>query len=133
MKTIHPKRLGAIAELVFALHCLACGLKVTTPFGECDPFDFIVYSPRTQRMLRVQVRCGTFMQHGSYTIPLGRRHPARRYTRRHVDLVAAYVLPHNAWYLIPVDVIKSPMARFAPHRPTRAWTEKYREAWDLLM
>jgi hypothetical protein len=32
-----------------------------------------------------------------------------------------------------MEAMTSPMARFAPHRPTRAWTEKYRNAWHLLM
>jgi hypothetical protein len=42
-------------------------------------------------MLRVQVRSGAHMQHGSYTIPLGLRCPARLYPSGTMDIVAVCV------------------------------------------
>jgi hypothetical protein len=35
---IHPKRLGTLAEIAFVFRCLALGLIVTAPYGDCDPF-----------------------------------------------------------------------------------------------
>jgi len=131
---IHPKRLGDIAEIIFLLRCMALGLVVARPYGDCDPFDFIVYSPFTQRMLRVQVRCSASINNYTYSVQARMRGSARRYTRKTLDLMAVYVLPHNAWYIIPVEKLKGSRVCCSPHLKTsNRWTERYREAWHLLM
>lgn len=56
------------------------------------------------------------------------KHPC---TKRHIDFLAAYIIPEGLWYILPVQA-------FSPH--VSAWFfprglgryERYREAWRLL-
>jgi len=48
-------------------------------------------------------------------------------------LLAAYVIPADAWYLIPIrQVAQVKSIWLSPHRPSRRKFEPYREAWQLL-
>ena len=63
------------------------------------------------------------------------------YTLNQIDLFAAYVIPANAWYLIPAtlilesgraqDIVICPVT--PPKKKASYRYEGYREAWNLLM
>ncbi len=58
------------------------------------------------------------------------------YSPEEIDFIAAYIAPHQAWYVIPVEALrKCKTIRLYPvkksHR-TGAFYEAYREAWQLL-
>jgi hypothetical protein len=52
------------------------------------------------------------------------------------DFIAAYVAPHQAWYVIPIEALKgSKSIRLYPGGKSHrfgAFYEDYREAWHLL-
>jgi hypothetical protein len=55
------------------------------------------------------------------------------YTKDAVDFLAAYIVPFNTWYIVPIEVIcgKSHLW-FSPGHRRRSQFEIYREAWCLL-
>ena len=49
------------------------------------------------------------------------------------DVLAAYVAPADAWYLIPVDTLTTVSLNFSPLNPdSRAKYEVWRDAWNVL-
>jgi hypothetical protein len=57
----------------------------------------------------------------------------RGYSSAEIDFLAAYVIPCDAWYIIPVAAFDSIVSlNVAPHRPANGRFEKFREAWHLL-
>ena len=52
-----------------------------------------------------------------------------------IDFFAVYVIPQDAWYLIPVGAIPRgrTIVTLFPHFPqARGHYERFREAWQLL-
>ena len=82
---------------------------------------------------RVQVRSVNSERHGVYAVRTIRSGP-RPFTADDIDFLAAYVIPQEAWYVIPVGQIsRLDTIYLRPHRQSRAQHfEKYREAWNLL-
>jgi hypothetical protein len=129
----HPKRRGELAELGFMLKAASLGFGVAKPYGDSCRYDFILDSG--ERLWRVQVKS----TYGSG--PTGYRINAYgstnsgffSYTPEEIDILVAYVVQENAWYVIPVKA-------FAPHRSLQLHPsggksgqyEKYREAWGLM-
>ncbi len=129
----HPKLRGEWAEICFLYMASLLGLRVSKPYGDCLPYDFIV--EHAGRMLRVQVK-STSYQNPGYTAykcfvkpsPKGKRYPAGA-----VDFIAAYVLPEDVWYIIPFREIASTSTVCLDPRNPRNRYRPYREAWDLLL
>jgi hypothetical protein len=66
-----------------------------------------------------------------------RRYSGRAtYTADEIDFIAAFVAPHDAWYVIPLDALSGrKFIRVYPGVKMRAKAglfEQYREAWHLL-
>ena len=58
----------------------------------------------------------------------------RCYSPRDLDLIAAYVIPVDAWYLIPLRALYGRKTiRVCPHRPSRRPFECFRNAWSFLL
>ena len=123
----HKKR-GEWAESVFMVKAAEHGLPVSKPMGDSDSFDCVVGRPG--KFVGIQVKC-TYakLQTGKgyicTIISNGKVYPAGSF-----DFVAAYVIPEDAWYIVPAKLIRgqksiclsSPAGKF----------ELYREAWKLL-
>ncbi len=132
MPHLDHKRQGEEAELAFALKVWRLGFSLAKPYGDSARYDFIVDA--FGRLSRVQVKSAGVMQQGSYHIASGSGHRSKTaYTERDIDLLAAYILPEDAWYLIPVSAF-SPIKtlRLCPHCPNHSRFEQFREAWHLL-
>jgi len=128
-----PKARGELVEIRFLLQAAARGLVVAKPWGDNLPFDFVV--GRGRRWLRVQVKSTMHRVYRGYQLITMHRSKGRGYTARDTDFLAAYVIPDDAWYLIPVEAWTGKLAivLFPRLRPTRGGRfEQYREAWDLL-
>ncbi len=124
-----PKRLGALAELVFMSRAAALGLTVLRPLFPCR-YDLVLDTGH--RLLRIQVKSTATLRHGRYSVSCFSCDSRRRYTRRQIDFLAAWIVPLDAWYLIPASSLRS-RARiyFYPSRRT-GWSERYRERWHML-
>ncbi len=141
------KRIGEWVDLRFLARAAEAGLTISKPYGDSAPFDFVV--GRRAPLHRVQVRGTSVELKGGYGVPVahGSVRP-RRYKPTDFDFLAAHVIPHNAWYIIPFKAIgRQRFLRFRPQnggsralhstreiqacRGALRW-EVYRDAWHLL-
>jgi len=133
---LSPCRKGELAEIAFLGRATALGFIVTKPFGHAAPYDFLI--ERGGRALRIQVKSTWVRCQGSgYAVRVGhfdKRWGARAYRRSEIDFIAAYVAPEDAWYLIPIAVVRggNTIGLFPHVACSQARYERYREAWDLL-
>lgn len=131
-----PKRKGELAELAFIQKAADLGLMVSKPCGDSFPYDLIVQSGG--RLLRIQVKsCFTSKRRG-YSVNLGKRtdRTTTRYTENEIDFLAVYIVPHDVWYVIPVQAAQaSTQLRFYPvpsRRKGSGQYEAFRETWHLI-
>ncbi len=126
---VNLRKLGEAAELVFMARAASLGFTVLRPNSPCR-YDLVLDTGR--RLLRIQVKSTATRRHGRYSVSLYACDSRRRYTRRDLDFLAAWIIPLNAWYIIPARALCG-RARvyFYPYRRS-GWSERYRERWDLL-
>jgi len=84
---------------------------------------------------RIQVKCSTQLLNGLYRINAHRRSGRRAvpYRQGEIDFIAAYIIPEDTWYIIPLHAVRSTSLLFRrknDHRP--GLYDQYREAWHLL-
>jgi len=108
----HPKARGEWAELRFMTRATELAIEANG------------------RFLRVQVKCTRFRRGRSYKCHLDSNGHA--YTPDQIDFIAAYVIPTDTWYILPIEATNAqPDILLTPHNE-RSKYEKYREAWHLL-
>jgi PD-(D/E)XK nuclease superfamily protein len=128
-----PKE-GEQGELAFLSRATDLGFALSLPYGHMQRYDFIVDSGKN--IWRVQVKTSNHMLNGLYLV--GIHHRAKRsahaYTASEIDFVAAYILPEQTWYILPVrEVTEHRSLLFRPKGyPRRDPYAHYREAWYLL-
>ena len=126
------KRLGEVAEAAFLAKASDLGFGVAKPWGDSDPYDFIVETGG--RLWKVQVKSAHRAgEDGSYSFR-AHGHSLRAYRADEIDALVAYVVPENAWYVFPVKVVRllRSLKLFTGSRKRRLKFEKYREAWWIL-
>lgn len=122
------KRRGEWAESVFMARAAENGLPVSKPMGDSDTFDCVVGRPG--KFVGVQVKCTMALLQTGKGYVCAVKSNNKSYRAGAFDFVAAYVIPEDAWYIVPAKLIRgqqticlcSPAGRF----------EQYREAWQLL-
>jgi len=130
------KRRGEIVEIAFLHIVTNMGFAVTQPYGDSEAYDFIVDSG--SRLWRVQVKSCVCRKGLTYQVRASHQSgtvPARGpYTAKQIDILAVYIIPADAWYIIPVQAFSpSTSLAFLPHLPVAAGKyEQYRGAWYLL-
>lgn len=134
---LYPKRRGELAELIFILKAATLGLAVSKPFGDSLPYDVVIESHH--RLLRIQIKASFVSSRAGYCINVGTRGdaPGRHfYTPDEVDYIAAYVVLHDAWYIIPVTELgQRRHLRLYPagsRKKNSGDFERFREAWHLM-
>lgn len=124
------KRRGEVAEAAFLHKAGTMGFSIAKPWGDSDPFDFILQSG--SKCWRVQVKSAYVKNEGGYGTSLFGGTRRRAYTVQDIDFLVAYVVPEEVWYVVPVEVFKRvKQIRFYPGSKKSEY-EKYREAWCLM-
>jgi Holliday junction resolvase-like predicted endonuclease len=126
------KQRGEMAEAAFLAKAAALGFRVSKPWGESSRYDLIVDNGR--RLLRVQVKSAhRAAEYGGYTFH-AHGNTTRVYEASEIDLLAAYVVPVDAWYLFPVEEFRKykAMKLFPASRRRRSKFEKFRENWGIV-
>jgi hypothetical protein len=131
---------GEIVELAFLSKAASMGFAVTKPYGDSEPYDFIVDSGN--RLWRVQGRSGSYKTGSAYRINvshLSNTKPKQKaYTAKQIDILAVYIVPLGVWYIIPIRAFTpSTSLAFLPDTPANYGTyarkyEQFREAWHLM-
>ena len=113
---------------------------VSKPWGDMQAYD--VGIEHAQNFLRVQVKSTTSRFRRGLSLHVHAQLPKKRdYSLDQIDLFAAYVIPVDAWYLIPGSPAARPRrthhghAKPSSHAPAKKACyryECYRGAWNLL-
>jgi PD-(D/E)XK endonuclease len=109
------------------------GFAVAKPWGDSDRYDFILDSGG--RLWRVQLKSAyRGRKDGGYSIHAFGNENSRPYTPDEVDIIVAYIVPADAWYVIPIEVftIIHGIRQFPRSRRRRSRHEIYREAWCIM-
>ncbi|HXE92019.1 MAG TPA: group I intron-associated PD-(D/E)XK endonuclease [Terriglobales bacterium] len=132
----NPKLVGERAECAFLFQALSRGLAVSQPFGDSCAYDAIVDrgpNRRRKRLVRVQVRSTNVPNSRCFRIGCRLQGDTRSFTPDDIDFLAAWVVPYDAWYIIPAHTLPTNEVKLFPHVPkSSSRTERYREAWHLL-
>jgi hypothetical protein len=91
--------------------------------------------PARPTLHRIQVKCSTQLLNGLYRVNAHRRTHGRAvpYLASEIDFLAAYIVPEDTWYIIPVAAIRGSSLLFRRRRDRRPGLyDVYREAWHLL-
>ncbi|MGO9088455.1 MAG: group I intron-associated PD-(D/E)XK endonuclease [Candidatus Sulfotelmatobacter sp.] len=123
-----PKARGEWVESVFMARAGELGLAVSKPWGDSRSYDFVVGRPG--HFVGVQVKSTIAEMGGGYGCTVKRNNKA--YSPGSFDFVAAYVIPEDAWYIVPVDKFAGRVTLVLCSNSGEAKYEEYREAWDLL-
>jgi hypothetical protein len=128
---------GAWVEMLFMAAASFRGYRVLKPWGEALPYD--VGIEVEGRLVRVQVKSTSHKAGAGYlcefTHSSGGR--IRRYSPEELDICVGYVIPKEAWYIIPAHRVTGggtsgvTLCPFEGVR-NRPRYECYREAWGLL-
>ncbi len=133
------KQRGEWVELQFMAQAAKHLFAVSKPWGDTQAYD--VGIEHDQNFLRVQVKSTTSRSGAGYRCMFMPNHLKKRdYSLEQIDLFAAYVIPQDAWYLIPAAMLlgkrRLTMAMLCPVVPPVKKAcyryEGYREAWTLL-
>ena len=128
MKMKHAKRRGEWAELKFMTAAAERGFCVTKPWGETEHYDFVV--EHRAHFVRVQVKSTGFKDRGGYSCSV--RGSAGAYVDDAFDFVAVYVVPEDAWFIIPEEIVRGRRSvALYPHLKKSKYG-RYLGAWELL-
>ena len=127
----HAKRRGEWVELQFMARAAGHGLTVSKPWGDSARYDFAV--EHHGRFSRVQVKSTLHYIRNHYMCHCAPPNRYGGYSRDEIDFVAAFIIPEDVWYILPVEVVSrlKLAISLAPHRKDHKYT-KYIEAWHLL-
>jgi len=89
----------------------------------------------TPPLWRVQVKCSTQLLNGLYRVNAHRRSGGRAlpYLPGEIDFIAAYIIPEDTWYIIPLHAVRGTSLLFRRKKDRRPGLyDQYRQAWHLL-
>jgi hypothetical protein len=127
-------RRGDLGEVAFVHKAMSLGYVVGKPYGQMHRYDFMVEGGR--KLWRVQVKTSTCLRDGRYQLCVQRITHRRcvAYKKSELDFVIAYLMPENAWYILPISLIAGRRSfllappKFRGKNPLA----KYLEAWHRL-
>lgn len=130
MPSLPPKARGELAEVRFLFAATSRSLVVAKPWGDNQPFDFVVGLRQFQR---VQVKSASVPYGRGYHLSCFRPGHRQGYSADEIDILAAYLVPDDTWYVIPVDALagRKTLLLYPRHLDSGVFLG-YREAWHLL-
>ncbi len=133
-QALTPKQLGEIAEAEFIAKAVGLGFVVAKPWGDSEPYDFIVNPKKSFHFWRVQVKSAHTVGADGGCSFRAHDHNQKSYTSEDIDALVAYARPMNAWYVMPVRVVEElkSLMLYPGSRGRRSRFERWREAWDVL-
>jgi hypothetical protein len=119
---------GEWAESIFIARASEHGLAVSKPWGDSSSYDCVVGTPG--RFVAVQVKSTTAELVTGKGYNCSVCSSGKPYRAGSFDYLAAYVVPEDAWYIVPAKEIRG-MKSISLSTETGRY-EKYLEAWHLL-
>jgi hypothetical protein len=84
---------------------------------------------------RIQVKASTQLLNGLYRVNAHRRSGGRAipYRPGEIDFIAAYIIPEDTWYIIPLHAVRGTSLLFRRKKDRRPGLyDQYKGAWHLL-
>lgn len=134
MRRFSKKELGEATEARFLDVAVFLGLIVARLWGDSRSFEFYVAAGENDRPYRVQVKASCSQNGSGYQVNCFHTGQQRPYTTKEIDFIAAYIVPTDTWYIIPVSAVKHTTTfTVFPRIPnSRGKYERYRGQWNLL-
>ena len=111
------------------------GFGVSKPWGDSDRYDFVVDAGG--RLWRVQVKSAyRSTKEGGYTVHAFGNENRDPYTAADVDVLVAYLVPEDAWCVVPIAAFKRIQVDEVVSGESQTAirnTRVYREAWAAFM
>jgi len=131
------KAKGNLAELAFLHKASSLGFGVAKPYGDDEHYDFVLDSG--ERFWRVQVKSTSYAEadRSGYVVNAWHNCKGRNvtgYKTEEIDFLAAYLVPVNTWYIVPVNQLAS-LRSLRLYPAGCKWGgcfEAFREAWHLM-
>jgi PD-(D/E)XK endonuclease len=127
-------RRGDLGEVAFVHKAMSLGFVVAKPYGQMHRYDFMVEGG--PNIWRVQVKTSTCMRDGRYQLCVQRIIHRRfvAYKKSELDFVVAYLMPEQAWYVLPVSQVvgRRSLLLAPPEFHGKNPLARYQEAWHLL-
>ena len=141
IKRIHS---GELSETAFVHKATSLGFHVSKPFGNTEPYDFILAAG--PHLWRVQVKSTSRVTGRCYHVTCGRHSGRRapRYLVSQLDFFAVHLQPEDSWYILPARIVCPHRYLYLLRTPAKAngllayrgraahQFEPYREAWHLM-
>jgi len=127
---------GEVVEMDFLHTATKMGFIVTKPYGDNQSYDFIVDAGN--RLWRVQVKSSIRAVDNGFRVNASHFRWAGKtkwaYTPEQIDILAAYIVPADVWYIVPVRAFTpSIQLTFFPRaKGYKGFYEQFREAWFLM-
>jgi hypothetical protein len=133
-KKLTGKQLGEIAEAEFIAKAVEMGFVVAKPWGDSEPYDFIVNTRKDFNFWRVQVKSAHVVGQDGGCSFRAHDHAQQSYSSESIDALVAYARPMNAWYVLPVRVVQElkSLMLYPNSRKKRSRFERWRESWEIL-
>ena len=127
---LHPLRHASVGPKAMPASLRSLGMKGGKPPLSGAP------GPPSCSLWRVQVKGSAHLLNGLYQVSTC-RHVAGRivlYTAAEIDFFAAYIIPEDTWYILPIGVVASRPGLLFRRKGDRkpGLYDAYREAWHLL-
>ncbi len=128
------KQLGEIAEAEFIAKAVGMGLVVAKPWGDSEPYDFIVNPKKSFHFWRVQVKSAHTVGADGGCSFRAHDHAMQSYSPENIDALVAYARPMNAWYVLPVRAVKElkSLMLYPNSQKKRSRFERWREGWEIF-
>ena len=128
-------RTGDIGEAAFVLRATQLRLPLFRPLNAKGPADYLSDNGRTRPAVQIKT-AGQRCSKNSYHTTIARgRHKNIPYQKHEIDFLVIYVLPEQAFYILPHKFLKGRVALNVPstRRKNLGPYAQYLEAWHLLL
>ena len=131
----NTKRRGSQYEAAFVVQALKRELDILEPVGDYMPYDLMVQNA-DGRIQRVQVK-GTNSpikgKPGYKIIAASGNTTKLPLDSNDVDVLAAYVEPHDVWYVIPIRKLDGGVSVYLnPKTKVNGRYEVWKDAWNVF-
>ena len=130
------KNQGELTELRFQLIATEMGLIVSKPFGDNQPYDFIVDNGND--LLKIQVKSTNTIDSSTrssrYRINPTKGNRVKEIYGNSIDYMACYIIELDKWYIIPSVYITGKSINLYPHRDDyNGKFDRYLNMWELIL
>jgi hypothetical protein len=135
----NAKHFGGTVEMIFRAEAAKRGYHpFNAPNGDHLALDAIVYNAENCKTYRVQIKSTSVADKSAaskhYRIAV-KKGAGGELKPEHFDVLACYIQPHDAWYLLPNDpkIIGGASLKFFTHvRNSRSKMQPYLNNWEIF-